>query len=158
MKKKLTVTLLTLLMMVGALAGCASKSNESKAPQKFDSKVNLMDMYTVTDPEGVDYDARYAMYMPILENSEDYNSGARYMFTVIYGKENKGQYMCTVEIFETEDQALAYQAEAGCGTVDGKAYINENDATFFATMESFVPTVADWVSNQKQNGMMDIEQ
>lgn len=138
----------------------ASGSSNSSTGKKQASEVNLKDMYTVKDPKGVDYDARYALYKPIIKSDEDYARGVRYTFSVIYSKANKGQYLYSVEIFETEKQAKAYLSSdgKGKGKVDGKAYVTESNADFFAKMAAYIPTAEDWVKNQKQSGMMDIEQ
>lgn len=136
----------------------AAASGSSAAVEGGDSStVNLMDYYTVTDPEGVDYDQRVALYMPILESDDHYADGCREMFTVLYGKEGKGVYMYNVEIYETEEQATAYMESAGNGEVDGTAYITTSDAAFFTAMESFVPDFDTWVNNMMASGMMELE-
>lgn len=136
----------------------AAASGSSAAVEGGDSStVNLMDYYTVTDPEGVDYDQRVALYMPVLESDEHYADGCREVFTVLYGKEGKGVYMYNVEIYETEEQATAYMESAGNGEVDGTAYITTSDAAFFTAMESFVPDFDTWVNNMMASGMMELE-
>ena len=155
MKTKMTAFLMAMLLLTAALAGCSSGGEKGGT---YSKEINLNDMYTLTDPEGLEYDERYVMYMPILESDETYAQGKRYFFSVLYGLENKGQYMYSVEIFETEEQAAAYQEAAGNGRVDGKAVVTENNADFFVAMEAFIPTLEDWVNSQKQSGMMDVEQ
>lgn len=152
--KRITAILLALLMLICALSGCSSSDNSSQEDNS--PTVNLMDMYTVTDPEGVDYDQRIALYMPVLESDDHYADGCRYTFTVLYGLEGKGVYMYSVEIYETEEQATAYMAATGIGETDGTAYITSSDATFFAMMESFVPDLDTWVNNMTESGMMEI--
>lgn len=180
MKTKFAAIVLALFLLVGTLAGCssnaagtqsggsssstagaqASVSSSSATGKKQASEVNLKNMYTVKDPSGVDYDARYALYKPVIKSDDDYAKGIRYIFSVIYSKANKGQYLYSVDIFETEKQAKAYMSSdgKGKGKVDGKAYVTENAADFFAKMAAYMPTADDWVKNQKQSGMMDIEQ
>jgi hypothetical protein len=180
MKTKFAATVLALFLLVGTLAGCssnaagtqsggssssaagaqASVSSNSATGKKQASQVNLKGMYTVKDPNGVDYDARYALYKPVIKSDDDYAKGIRYIFSVIYSKANKGQYLYSVDIFETEKQAKAYMSSdgKGKGKVDGKAYVTESAADFFAKMAAYMPTADDWVKNQKQSGMMDIEQ
>ena len=136
----------------------ASAAGSSSASESGDgATVNLMDYYTVTDPAGVDYDQRIALYMPVLESDEHYADGCREVFTVLYGKDGKGVYMYNVEIYETEDQATAYMESAGNGEVDGTAYITTSDAAFFTAMESFVPDLDTWVNNMMASGMMELE-
>lgn len=185
MRKKVFSMVLVLCVLVGAFTGCAKKNDSSDkkvsteqaistekvantensvsaseaSTQKGGAKeVNLNGMYTVKDPAGVDYDTRTALYKPVVNTDDTYAEGDRYSFMVIYGKEGKGQYMYAVEIFETADQATAYQKKAGKGTVDGKAVVVTSDATFFQKMESFMPTVDDWVNNSKESGMMPVEE
>lgn len=143
-----------------AASAQTSGSSNSATGKKQASVVNLKDMYTVKDPKGVDYDARYALYKPVIKSDDDYAKGARYIFSVIYSKANKGQYLYSVVIFDTEKQAKAYMSSdgKGKGKVDGKAYVTESNADFFAKMAAYMPTADDWVKNQRQSGMMDIEQ
>ena len=177
--KRFIAILMTSLLLLCLLAGCSSSgktatgsssstgsgnassaaaSGSSAAVEGGDSStVNLMDYYTVTDPEGVDYDQRVALYMPVLESDEHYADGCREVFTVLYGKEGKGVYMYNVEIYETEEQATAYMESAGNGEVDGTAYITTSDAAFFTAMESFVPDFDTWVNNMMASGMMELE-
>lgn len=181
--KRFIAIFMTLLLVLCVLTGCSSSgktatssgnatsaqssadasssaaaSGSSAAAEGGDSaSVNLMDYYTVSDPEGVDYDQRVALYMPILESDEHYADGCREMFTVLYGLEGKGVYMYNVEIYETEEQATAYMESAGNGEVDGTAYITTSDAAFFTAMESFVPDFDTWVNNMMASGMMELE-
>lgn len=181
--KRFIAIFMTLLLVLCVLTGCSSSgktatssgnatsaqssadasssaaaSGSSAAAEGGDSaSVNLMDYYTVSDPAGVDYDQRVALYMPILESDEHYADGCREMFTVLYGLEGKGVYMYNVEIYETEEQATAYMESAGNGEVDGTAYITTSDAAFFTAMESFVPDFDTWVNNMMASGMMELE-
>lgn len=176
--KRFAAMLMTLLLLVCVLPGCSSTketgstngpessastgsaaaSNDAASSDSDDSStVNLMDYYTVSDPEGVDYDQRIALYMPLLESDEHYADGCRELFTVLYGKDGKGVYMYNVEIYETEEQATSYMETAGSGEVDGTAYITTSDEAFFTAMESFVPDLDTWVSNMMASGMMELE-
>lgn len=182
MKRFIAISM-TLLLVLCVLTGCSSSgktatssgssagsgnatsaqssadaSGSSDSAEAGDSaSVNLMDYYTVTDPAGVDYDQRVALYMPILESDEHYADGCREVFTVLYGKDGKGVYMYNVEIYETEEQATAYMESAGNGEVDGTAYVTTSDAAFFTAMESFVPDFDTWVNNMMASGMMELE-
>lgn len=129
----------------------------ASTPTADPSVVNLKDMYTVKDPEGVEYDKRVALYMPMLESSEHYADGCRYMFSVLYGKEKKGVYMYSVEIYETKEQAVKYMETAKIGKVDGVAYVVTNDAAFFTKMESFIPDLETFINNLKESGMMELD-
>lgn len=170
--------LMTLLLLVCVLPGCSSSkgtaststpqgsastgsataSNDAASSASDDSStVNLMDYYTVSDPEGVDYDQRVALYMPVLESDEHYADGCRETFCVLYGKEGKGVYMYNVEVYETEEQAAAYMESAGNGEVDGTIYITTSDEAFFTAMESFVPDLDTWINNMMASGMMELE-
>jgi hypothetical protein len=183
--KRIATLLLALLMLVCVLPGCSSPKGSAQATATVGSNataeptatgtatlastvgsadtadtsvVNLKDMYTVTDPEGVDYDTRVALYMPVLESDEHYADGCRYMFAVLYGKDKKGVYMYSVEIYETKEQAAAYMAsQDNKGEVDGVAYIVRSDATFFVKMESFIPDLDTFISNMEQSGMMELD-
>ena len=181
---KRMMAMLLALLLVCALSGCASggnngakddgnnatslNGNSGGTEDKQDaenggdagsgaSSVNLKDMYTVADPEGVEFDQRVALYMPILESDEHYADGCRYTFTVLYGLAGKGVYMYNVEIYETEEQAAAYLAAAESGQVDGTAYITTSDAAFFAAMESFIPDLDTWINNMMASGMMELD-
>ena len=185
--KRLIVLAMAMGLLMGILGGCGqanqpandsqssapsaeSPAAESPAAESPDAEpassdggaaesntVDLMGMYTVTDPEGVEYDTRVALYMPVIESDEHYADGCRYIFCVLYGLENKGVYMYNVEIYETPEQAEAYMAQAGNGEVDGTACIVASDASFFAAMESFVPDLDTWINNQMASGMMELE-
>ncbi len=158
--KRLLALLMTALMLVGVLAGCGGDPSDKKdgsGDAAGSTEVNLMDMYTVKDPEGVEYDQRVALYMPVLESDEEYAGGKRYVFSVIYSKDNKGVYMYNVDIFDTEESAKAYLEENGNGVVDGSAVVTESDADFFATMEAFIPDAQTWIDNMMASGMMELE-
>lgn len=158
--KKVISLLMAVLMVACLLAACGnsnSDTNAGKNPDADATVVNLMDMYTVKDPEGVEYDQRTALYAPILESDESYATGARNTFVVLYGKEGKGVYMYTVTIFDTEESAKAYADEAGAGTVDGTAHVATSDADFFTTMESFIPDLQTWINNLMQSGMVEVD-
>ncbi|MGI6254733.1 MAG: hypothetical protein ACOYJZ_03775 [Acutalibacter sp.] len=177
MKKALTL-LMAMAMMLCLLAACSgekdqstnSQSSSSAADQSSsaatdqtsssaaeDSQVNLMDMYTVTDPEGVEYDQRVALYAPVLESDENYAAGQREIFAVLYGKDGKGVFMYDVIVFDTEDSANAYRQDAGAGEVDGTVYVKESGADLFAAMESYVPTFQTWIDNMMASGMVEVE-
>lgn len=155
------------MMLVCMLVGCGAEKaiennggdNEdvSGTSQEDDSVVNLMDMYSVKDPEDVEYDQRVALYMPVLENDESYASGARHIFSVIYGKDGKGVYMYDVEVFDSEESATAFKDASGEGKVDGNVYVSGSDETFFAAMESFIPDFQTWVDNMMASGMIEVE-
>ncbi len=173
--KKLFALLMAAMMLVCMLAGCGEQKNNGNAqgepnqgnvdtPQdetdpsgEDDSVVNLMDMYSVEDPEGVEYDQRVALYMPVQESDESYATGVRHDFAVLYGKENKGVYMYDVEMFDSEESATAFQEAAGEGTVDGTAYIAESDADFFAAMEAFIPDFQTYIDNMMMSGMVELD-
>lgn len=156
MKKLISVALLA-IMSIAMFAGCSGNGTSSGGKTAYvGNKVNLYDMYTVTDPEGVEYDKRVALYAPVLESDENYASGHRELFIVLYGKEDQGVYMYTVEIFDTEANAAAYAAEKNF-TADGKAVISSNDASFFVAMSSFVPDFQTWIDNNEQSGMIELD-
>ncbi len=162
MKRKVFTVATVLFVFVGLFTACTKKNDDIVQADALDTQkeesteVDLNGMYTVQDPEGVEFDERYELYKPYIQADENYAEGARYTFAVIYAKEGKGQYMYAVDIFETKEQAIAYQEENDTGTVDGKAVVAISDADFFITMEAFVPTVDDWINNLEESGMMPI--
>ena len=113
-------------------------------------------MYSVEDHEGVEYDQRTALYMPVLESDEHCADGARHLFAVYYGKDGKGVYMYSVEIFDSKESATAYQENTGAGEVDGVAYITVSDANFFTAMESFIPDLQTFIDNSMASGMIEV--
>lgn len=155
--KRLLVVWMAAVMLVYTLAGCGAKTPDGGGAQSDSSVVNLMDMYSVEDPEGVEYDQRTALYMPVLESDELYASGARHVFSVYYGKEGKGVYLYAVTIFDSEESASAYQESVGAGEVDGTAHIGTSDADFFTAMESFIPDLQTWIDNSMASGMIEVE-
>lgn len=179
--KPVSAMVLTVVLASCVLMGCSASSGSTAAPESPATSessaaqqpeetvsaasaesgsadtVDLMGMYTVTDPEGVDYDLRVALYQPVLESDEDYASGMRYNFSVVYGKDGKGVYMYSVSVFDTAEDAQAYLDSAQNGTVEGDVYVNTNDATFFTAMESFIPDVNTWINNMQASGMMELE-
>ena len=121
------------------------------------STINLMGVHTVSDPEGVAFDKRTILYMPILETDDHYADGARELFCIIYEKDTKGVYMINVELFETADQAAAYATAQKNGEAKGAAYENISNADFFIAMEAFIPDAKTWIDNMMLSGMMEIE-
>ena len=158
--KKVISLLMAVLMVACLLAACGnsnSAENSGKPSEADPTVVNLMDMYSVKDPDGVEYDQRVALYAPVLESDESYATGVRHNFAVLYGKDGKGVYMYSVDIFDTEDSAKAYAEDAGQGTVDGTVVVTTSDASFFATMESFVPDLQTWIDNMMMSGMVEVD-
>ena len=158
--KKLFAVLMAAVLLVCMLAGCGDSGENPQGGNSGNDDptvVNLMDMYSVKDPEGVEYDKRIAYYMPVLEGSEDYARGLRNLFTVLYGKDGKGVFMYDVQIFDSEASAKAFQTEQGEGTVDGTAFIMETDAAFFAAMEAFMPDLQGWIDSFGQAGYIDLD-
>lgn len=178
--KRFAAILMVLVLMLGVFSACGQEnepSGETSEPPTeptsaatepaetepageeepaAENTVDLMGLYTVTDPEGVEYDERVALYMPVLESDEHYADGCRYVFTVFYGLEGKGVYMYNVETYETEEQAAAYAESTGTAA-DGTAVVSESDASFFAAMESFIPDLDTYISNNMASGMMELE-
>lgn len=178
--KRIRTVLPALLVLACVLTGCAANSASSApaasstaasasaaqssaapadsaaASDSASDTVNLMDLYTVTDPADVSYDRRVVLYKPLIESDDHYADGCRDTFTVLYGLNGKGVYMYSVEIYETAEQAQAYRDAADNGEVDGNVYITTSDAAFFTAMESFVPDFDTWVNNMTASGMMDI--
>lgn len=158
--KKLLAVLLAALMLVCLLVACSDQGEDDKKGNSGNDDptvVNLMDMYSVKDPEGLEYDKRVALYMPTLESDESYAVGLRHSFVVLYGKDGKGVFMYDVEIFDSEESATAYKNDAGDGKVDGAAWISESDATFFAAMEAFIPDLQTWIDNMSMSGMIELD-
>ena len=158
--KRLFAVWMAAMMLVCTLAGCGAKNTgdgKTEPAQEDDSVVNLMDMYFVKDPEGVEYDQRVALYMPILESNEHYADGARHLFSVFYGKEGKGVYLYPIELFDSEESAAAYRDTTEAGEVDGTAYITTSDASFFTAMESFIPDLQTWINNSMASGMLELD-
>lgn len=159
MKTRIMSLVLVLVLLASVLAGCGKASNGGNKTQKTkdEHSVDLQGKYTVKDPEGVKYDKRIAVYKPYIDGDEDYKKGARYSYIVIYSLKDKGQYMYTVDIYDTKEHAAAYQKENSKATLDGTAVVTKNDATFFTKMEAFIPTLNDFISNEKQSGYMDLK-
>ncbi len=156
--KKFLAMVFAVIATLCLFAGCDLLPTETPTEAPEDpTKVNLMDLYTVSDPEGVEYDQRVALYAPILEDDESYAAGARDSFSVFYGKDGKGVYMFSITIYETAEQASAYLAEAGMGTVDGTAYITTSDASFFQLMEEFIPDLQTWIDNLQLSGYITLD-
>lgn len=154
--KKLLAVLMVLVMATGMLVAC-------KAPEATDNgkeasnELNLMDMYTIKDPEGVEYDRRVVLYAPTLESDENYALGLRHTFEVLYGKDGKGVYMYEVAVCDTPENAAAYKELAGFDKSDGNVAIDASDAAFFAAMESFIPDLQTWVDNLSMSGFTPID-
>lgn len=157
MKKAFAFVLAAVMMLT--LVACGNADGQKDDGKKNEHEVNLMDEYTVKDPEGVEYDQRVALYMPILESAEEYTTGARSSYTVLYGKENKGVFMTSVVIYDSEESAAAAQksSENANAKVDGKAVITESDATFFTAMEEFFPDFQSWIDTMQQAGMTQLD-
>lgn len=153
--KKLLAILMILVMTAGIPVACSAPAatENTEAPS---NEVNLLDMYTVKDPEGVEYDQRVALYAPVIPSADEYADGQRELFVVFYGKDNQGVYMVTVVIFDTEENAATYAAEKGY-TADGKAVISTNDTSFFVAMSSFIPDLQTWIDNNQQSGMIELD-
>ena len=141
MKKAFAFVLAAVMMLT--LVACGNADGQKDDGKKNEHEVNLMDEYTVKDPEGVEYDQRVALYMPILESAEEYTTGARSSYTVLYGKENKGVFMTSVVIYDSEESAAAAQ--------------KSSDATFFTAMEEFFPDFQSWIDTMQQAGMTQLD-
>lgn len=172
--KRFAAIAIVLVLMLGALSACGTESGkpspapaettpaetapaESAAASVADNQVDLNGVYTVTDPEGVEYDTRVALYRPVLETEESYAAGCREMYTVLYGLDGKGVYMYNVEVYDTEADAEAYASEQSAGEVEGNIYVGTSDAAFFTAMESFVPDLNAWIDSQMASGMIEID-
>ena len=183
--KKLIPVLLVVLMAAALFAGCSANSDkpadptaspvteapatevpateapvETEAPTEeptTDNTVNLMDMYTVIDPEGLEYDTRRVFYSETPEDDFFYGSGLRHSFNVIYGKDDKAVYMYSVSVFETEEQAAAYVEEEETGTVDGNCVVTVTETSFFEMMASMIPDLQGWIDNLTTSGMTEID-
>ena len=153
--KRMFAVWMAAALLVCALAGCGGKTGGGA--QDGGPTVNLMDMCTVEDPEGLEYDQRTALYMPILESDDSYATGARHLFTVYYGKDGKGVFMYAVTVFYSEESAAAYLEATGAGEVDGTAHIGTSDADFFTAMESFIPDLQTWIDNSMASGMIELD-
>lgn len=159
--------------MLGVLSACGTESSQPTAapsasapaetagaeasPAVADNQVDLNGVYTVTDPEGVEYDTRVALYRPVLETEEHYADGCRDLYTVLYGLDGKGVYMYSVEVYDTAADAEAYAAEQSSGEVEGNIFVSTSDAAFFTAMESFMPDLNAWIDSQMASGMMEID-
>ena len=154
--RKIFAMILSAVMLLCMFAGCSAQGGNETTQPADPTVVNLMDMYSVKDPEGLEYDQRTALYAPALEGNEDYQSGVRHTFAVLYGKDGKGVFMYDVVIFDSEATATAYKDAAGEGKVDGTVWVNETDATFFTAMESFIPNLQTWIDNMKASGMIEV--
>lgn len=157
--KKLLAILMVLMMTVGMLAACkapAATDNGTEA-EAASNELNLMDMYTIQDPEGVEYDQRTALYAPTLESDENYARGVRHTFVVFYGKDGKGVYMYEVTVCDTPENAEAYKTLVDADKVDGNVVIVTSDAAFFTAMESFIPDLKTWIDNMSASGLMPLE-
>ena len=123
-----------------------------------DNTVNLMDMYTVTDPEGLEYDQRIVLYAEITEEYDEtmYAAGIRHDFVVVYGKDNQGVFSYEVLVLETEEQAAEY-AERNEGTQDGVCAILESDASYFEMMSAFLPDLQAYIAMMVGMGMTELD-
>jgi len=126
-------------------------------PEPVDNTVNLLDMYSVTDPEGVEYDQRTVLYTEVTEEYDEtmYAAGIRHDFCVLYGKDGQGVYMYEVMVFETEEQAAAY-AETEGASRDGVCTVLESDASFFEMMSAFIPDLQAYIDMMLQMGMTEL--
>ena len=154
--KKLLAILMVLVMMAGMLVACKAPAATENG-EEVSKELNLMDMYTIKDPEGVEYDQRVALYAPMLESDENYGRGVRHTFEVLYGKDGKGVYMYEVTVCDTPENAAAYKELAGADTVDGNVVIGSSDAAFFAAMEAFIPDLQTWIDNLSMSGFMPLD-
>ena len=176
--KKLIALLLIAVMAVSLFAACAGNQTkpadptaapvvtdapaaevpETEAPAAevpetpesapADNFVDLNGFYTITDPEGVEYDQRIVLYDELSEEDEDdatmYDLGIRHDFVVVYGKDNQGVFSYEVVVLETEEQAAAY-AERNGGTQDGTIVVLESDASYFEMMSAFLPDLQTYI-------------
>lgn len=177
--KRILAIVLTLVMLTAVLAACAPADNNtegtttaptSTAPTTtaptttapttapvVNNTVNLMDIYTITDPEGVEYDERVVLHMAYAAGDGMYEEGYRHSFIVVYGKETVPVFSYNVDVFETADQAEAYKVMAEGGETDGNVYYSTITADFFAMMAAMIPDVASYIALQTDAGYAKLE-
>ena len=75
--------------------------------------IHLGDSYIFTDPEGLDYDARYVLYGDS-SNPFAVQNGAEEFYVILYAQQGKamGEYQCYVMADETSAAALAESLKA----------------------------------------------
>ncbi len=178
MKRTLAI-LLSVVLTISLLAACTPADNNtegtttaptSTAPTTtaptttapttapvVNNTVNLMDIYTITDPEGVEYDERIVLYKTYAAGDGMYEEGYRYSFIVVYGKETAPVFSYNVDVFETADQAEAYKVLAEGGQTDGNVYYSTIAADFFAMMAAMIPDVASYIALQSDAGYAKLE-
>lgn len=158
MKKWIAVMLIAVLAV--SLFACAGNQTKPVASEDASGKnpVNLKDMYTVYDPEGVEYDQCTVLYAEITEEYDEtmYAAGIRHNFCVIYGKDNQGVFMYEVSAFETEEQASAY-AKKNDGKQDGAFVVTESDASYFSMMSAFLPDLQAYIDMMVSMGMTKLD-
>lgn len=119
--------------------------------------VNLMDIYTITDPEGVEYDERIVLYKTYSAGDSMYEEGYRHSFIVVYGKESAPVFSYNIDVYETADQAEAYKVLAEAGETDGNVYYSTVTGDFFAMMAAMIPDVASYIALQTDAGYAKLE-
>ncbi len=178
--KRIVSILLSAVLVLGLMVACAPADNNtegtttaptSTAPTTtaptttaptttapvVNNTVNLMDIYTITDPEGVEYDERIVLHMAYAAGDSMYEEGHRHAFIVVYGKESKPVFSYNIDIFETAAQAEAYKVLVESGETDGNAYYSTITADFFAMMAEMIPDVASYIALQTDAGYAKLE-
>ena len=153
---KKTIALLLIAVLAVSLFACAGSQQKPDASEDASGKnpVNLKDMYTVYDPEGVEYDQRIVFYTEITEENDAtmYALGIRHDFVVVYGKDNQGVFSYEVVVLETEEQAAEY-AGRNNGKQDGAIVVLESDASYFEMMSAFLPDLQTYIDFMAGMGM-----
>ena len=150
--KRFLSLILALVMVMSLCVAVAEEVIE------FDPETMVdLDGYIVADPEGVEYETRLALYRPVLPGEEEAEMGITDMYMIYYYTGTDGKAQISITVFETEEQAQAYQTAAEKGEVDGNVYISVLGEDFFIAMAAFMPDVNDMIGNMMMSGFMEME-
>lgn len=150
--KRFLSLVLALMLLLTLCAAVAEEVIEFDPARMVD-----LDGFILTDPEGVEYETRQVLYHPTLPGETEAELGAVDIYIIYYYTGTNGKAMVTVMMFETADQALAYQADRQSGEVIDNVYVDVIGEEFFIAMAAFMPDVTEMIGNMMMSGYMELE-
>ena len=118
--KKMLCIMLSLIMVLGLLSGCASlftSGDEGGAAGGSTGDIKMTDKYTFTDPADLTFETRYALYCdknsPVVSTAASY--GVKAMYSIMYADgEDIPVAKAVIDLYTSFGTALSVVEEDPC--------------------------------------------